>query len=352
VLSAVVASGLAVATVVVATTFVASTDHLLATPRLYGWTSSGDIHTLSLPAAPIATGLAENQRVAAVAAGTTVQLDVSGRTVQGIALNDVHRSVRPDLVNGHSPRTDNEIVVGSRTLDDIGAHIGDEVVVRVGNKTDRKRVVGTAIFPEGGDATGHLDEGAQITFDALRELEPDTSPNIVRFTLAPNDNTTKALAEIRYSVAPLQLLPAQAPTTITSFGRTNNLPTIVAAVMAALAAATLTHAMVTSVRRRQREFAILESIGLVRRQRSVIIVANATTFACATAIIGIPTGLVVGRWAWTEAAHALGIPAEPTTDAATIAVVVIGLFLIANLIALLPAAMARRTRAADALHTE
>ena len=39
-------------------------------------------------------------------------------------------------------------------------------------------------------------------------------------------------------------------------------------------------------------------------------------------------------------------------DAATIALVVIGLFLIANVIALVPAAMARRARAADALRAD
>ena len=160
-LSAIVASGLAIATVVVATVFVASTDQLLTTPRLYGWTSSGDIHTLSLPATPIATGLGDNSRVAAVAEGTGVQLDVAGRPVQAIALNDVHRRVQPDLINGRSPRSNDEIVLGSRTLDDIGAHMGDEVVVRIGDKTARKRVVGRAIFPESGDATGHLDEGAR-----------------------------------------------------------------------------------------------------------------------------------------------------------------------------------------------
>jgi ABC-type lipoprotein release transport system permease subunit len=351
-LSAIVASGLAIATVVVATVFVASTDRLLTTPRLYGWTSSGDIHTLSLPATPIATGLGDNPRVAAVAEGTGVQLDVAGRTVQGVALNDVHRRVHPDLISGRSPRSNDEILLGSRTLDDIGAHIGDEVVVRVRDKSDRKRVVGRAIFPEGGDATGHLDEGAQITFDALRELEPDASPNIVRFTLAPQTSTPKALATIRDSVAPLQLLPARAPTTITSFGRTNNLPAIVAGVMTALAAATLVHALVTSVRRRRREFAILESIGLIRRQRSAIVVASATTFACATAIIGVPIGIAAGRWTWTEIAHVLGVPAEPTADPSTIAFVVVAVFVIANLIAVLPAAMARRTRAADALRTE
>ena len=122
--------------------------------------------------------------------------------------------------------------------------------------------------------------------------------------------------------------------------------------MTALAAATLVHAMVTSVRRRRREFAILESIGLIRRQRSAIVVASATTFACATAIIGVPIGIAVGRWTWTETAHVLGVPAEPTTNASTVALVVVAVFVIANLIAVLPAAMARRTRAADALRTE
>jgi predicted lysophospholipase L1 biosynthesis ABC-type transport system permease subunit len=214
------------------------------------------------------------------------------------------------------------------------------------------RVVGTAIFPESGDATGHLDDGAAITFSALHKLAPSTTPSIVRFTLASQASDRHALEPIRRAVAPLQLLPAQPPTTITSFGRTNNLPAIVALVMALVATATLTHAMVIGVRRRRREFAILESIGLVRRQRSMIVVASALTLASITAVIGIPIGIVAGRLTWNVTADALGIPAQPTISATAIAITILGLVALAVVVALIPAAIARRTQAVDALRAE
>ena len=281
-----------------------------------------------------------------------MQIDVDGRAVQAIALNDVKGNVQPDLVAGRAPRADDEIILGSRTLHEIGARVGDRIAVRVGDRAAPMRVVGRALFPEGGDATGHLDDGAQITYTALHALDPNSSETLVRFTLARDVDRAKALSEIRGQVAPLQFLPAQAPTTITSFGRTNNLPAIVATVMAAVATATLAHAMVTSVRRRQREFAILESIGLVRRQRSIIVLASAVTFACATAVIGIPIGVAAGRSAWKSIAHALGIPAHPITSPGQLALIVVGVFAITVLIAILPAAVTRHWRAAQVLRSE
>jgi predicted lysophospholipase L1 biosynthesis ABC-type transport system permease subunit len=214
------------------------------------------------------------------------------------------------------------------------------------------RIVGTAIFPESGDATGHLDDGAQITFNALHALAPNAEANIVRFGVDPAAGTDRTVDQIRTAVAPLQLLRAQAPTTITSFGRTNNLPAIVAVIMAVVATATLAHAMIVSVRRRSRDFAILESIGLTRRQRSVVVIASSATLAFATAVIGIPLGIATGRWAWHTTAHALGVPAPPVLDLASIALAVLGLFAVAIVVALVPAAIARRAHAAGALRAE
>jgi predicted lysophospholipase L1 biosynthesis ABC-type transport system permease subunit len=142
------------------------------------------------------------------------------------------------------------------------------------------------------------------------------------------------------------------PTTITSFGQTNLLPAIVATVMLVLAVAALAHALVSSVRRRRRDFAILETLGCERRQLSAAVGATATTFACVACLVGVPLGLLGGRWAWAGIADALGVPSEPTVSITVIAAIVVGMLLAANLIALVPAAIARRTRPAVALRVE
>jgi len=350
--SAMIATALAVATIVVAATFHASTNHLLATRHLYGWVSDAEISTLSLPADPVVAGLTKNPAIAAVAAGTGVQLDVAGRTVNAVALDNVYRSVRPDLVEGHAPRHDNQIILGSRTLHDLGLGLGDHVLVRAGTETARMRVVGRALFSQTGDAKGYINQGAQITFAALRRLMPDTPATLVRYRLTPRADPATVNAQISAAVVPFPLHTPAPPKSITSFGRTNNLPEIVAAIMAIVAAAALAHTMVTSVRRRRRDFAILETLGCVRRQLSTTVATTATTFACIALLAGIPLGLIGGTWAWNAIANALGVPSEPTLSIAGITLVILGMLLAANVIALLPAALARRTNPATALHAE
>ncbi len=144
--SAMVATALAVATIVVAVTFSASTGHLLASPRLYGWTSDAEVRTLDVPGLgdPIAAGLVRNPDVVAVAAGRGAQLTVDGRVVSAFGLDNERGVVNPDLVEGGAPRHDNDIVLGTQTLRDIGKQVGDEVDVSDAGARTRMRVVGRA----------------------------------------------------------------------------------------------------------------------------------------------------------------------------------------------------------------
>src|SRR5207249_2799805 len=109
-------------------------------------------------------------------------------------------------------------------------------------------------------------------------------------------------ARLRDAVAPLPLNAPEPPTTITSFGRAGDLPAVVAAIMGLVAAAALTHTMVSSVRRRRRDFAVLEALGCVRRQLWAAIAVQATTFAFVACLVGIPLGFAAGRWAWSAIA--------------------------------------------------
>lgn len=88
---------------------------------------------------------------------------------------------------------------------------------------------------------------------------------------------------------------------------------MLAGVLAALAVATIGHTLVSSIRRRRRELAVLKTIGFHRRQVSAVVAWQATTFAALAALIGLPLGVALGRVAWRALADELGIVPDAST---------------------------------------
>ena len=101
----------------------------------------------------------------------------------------------------------------------------------------------------------------------------------------------------------------QRPAEIANYGRLRTTPLVLAGVLAALAVATVTHALVASVRRRRRDFAILKTLGFARRQVSATVVWQASTMLVIALAVGLPLGVAAGRWAWTVVAEQLGTAA-------------------------------------------
>ena len=112
------------------------------------------------------------------------------------------------------------------------------------------------------------------------------------------------------------------------------------------------HALVTAVRRRRRDFALLKTLGFTRRQVSGSVAWQATTFGVVALCIGVPLGIVVGRWTWTALADNLGTVAEPIVPVLAFAVGVPFVLLVANLIAFVPGRIAAGLRPAAALRSE
>ena len=88
---------------------------------------------------------------------------------------------------------------------------------------------------------------------------------------------------------------------------------LLAGVLGALALATVGHTLVTSIRRRRRDLAVLKTMGFQRRQVSAAVAWQATTFAAVAALIGLPAGIAVGRLAWLALADQLGIVPDVAT---------------------------------------
>ncbi len=78
-----------------------------------------------------------------------------------------------------------------------------------------------------------------------------------------------------------------------------------------VAVATLAHTLVSSVRRRRRELAVLRTMGFVRRQVWLSVFWQTATLVSIALIVGIPLGALMGRFAWNLFADDLGAIAEP-----------------------------------------
>jgi FtsX-like permease family len=88
--------------------------------------------------------------------------------------------------------------------------------------------------------------------------------------------------------------PATLPTAVVSLGKLRALPFALAVFFALLAIATVAHALVTTVRRRRHDLAVLRSIGFTRRDARVAIAWQATAIAIAGLVVGVPLGIVAG----------------------------------------------------------
>jgi ABC-type lipoprotein release transport system permease subunit len=147
------------------------------------------------------------------------------------------------------------------------------------------------------------------------------------------------------------VLPPVAPPEVREVKGVNGLPLVLASVLTLLAVGTIAQTLVTSVRRRRRDLAILKAVGFVGRQVRASVAWQATAIAGAGLIVGLPLGVAAGRWAWILLAQGFSIePVSVISPGLLLAVPVV--LLLANAVAAIPARTAARTRPAVVLRTE
>jgi predicted lysophospholipase L1 biosynthesis ABC-type transport system permease subunit len=160
-----------------------------------------------------------------------------------------------------------------------------------------------------------------------------------------------ALCGIDCTTGPVPL-DLQRPAEIATLDRVRLTPVVLAGVLAALAIATVGQTLVTSIRRRRRDLAVLKTLGFLRSQVSAAVAWQATTFAAVAALIGLPLGVMLGRLTWRVLGDQLGIVPDPVTPALQLLVAFPASILLANLMAVVPGLLAGRVPPALALRAE
>ena len=139
------------------------------------------------------------------------------------------------------------------------------------------------------------------------------------------------------------------PVNLVNFGQAVNFPAFLGLTLALFGAATLAHLLLVSVARRRREIALLKVLGFVRLQVGTAVCWQATTVAVVGIVVGVPIGLAVGTAVWNPFALNLGAVPVAVVPAAIIALLAGCVVAFANLLAIVPAAIASRRHPAEAL---
>jgi hypothetical protein len=220
--------------------------------------------------------------------------------------------------------------------------------------------VGRVVLPALGTYTGSdktsPGEGAFVTATALARLAPRFDSHQYVFDYRRGTSAADraaALGRIRaaaQSEATGSRIPE--PSDIVAYREIRTTPTLLAAALAALAVLTWAHGLISSVRRRRREFALLKTMGFTRRQVSAAVSWQASTIVLVALAVGVPIGIIGGRWAWNALADDLGTVADPLVPAVALIAGVLAVLLVANLVAYLPGRSAGRLRPALALRSE
>jgi hypothetical protein len=379
---------LAMLVVTATLTFGASLNTLIKHPSLYGWNFSYALYSVDgygpIPSRLVGPLLARDPDVAATTGVyfTTVQID--GQTVPAMAA-PTHAAVTPRPLTGRRLASPGQIVLGPATLAQLHKSVGDTVTIAEGKLIPprRLRIAGTAALPTIGDVIGvhaSLSTGAIISTQAVPAADvnaygPVSGPNAIFIRLKPGVGPAagrRSLNQIagqlnRDSRAPqvesvigdvgryinfVSVLPVQRPAAIVNYRTMGAMPTILAGGLAAGAVTALGLTLIASVRRRRRDFALLKTLGFIRRQLAGAVAWQASVIAAAGLAIGVPLGIAAGRLLWLAFAHELSAVPNPVVPAASLTLATVGALILANLVAALPGRQAARTPAAEVLRAE
>jgi hypothetical protein len=356
--SALAAAAAAVCTLTVAVTFGHSLARLAGDPRAYGvgWdVQVGNFIDTGGAERAARTLTADPAVVAYRGALTGLGPQVDGRPTTVLSFLPGKGPLGPVVVEGREPTQPDEVALGATTMRALGKGIGDTVMVSGAGEPQPLRVVGRVVVNLGdGSPTVAPGKGAIAHPDLWRHLNPPGMPLVPTYffvRLDPAADRDAALERLQRDFPNTVVLPLRPPD-LTDLERVGYLPGLLAALVALLAVGTVTHALVTSVRRRRRDLATLKTLGLTRGQVSATVAWQATTFAALAAAVGLPLGVAGGRWAWRLVADQLGVVSDPVVPPLPVLAVVVGALAVANLAAAGPGWTAARIRPAVVLRAE
>ncbi len=373
--TALLGSVLALAALCGTAVFGASLNTLVSSPALYGAPYQVQFANVGIGTGAAITGsllprLRQDRRITQITQATVAEFEINGHHVRAIAVKAIRGRALISTVDGRLPHGDRQIALGASTMRSVGAVTGGLVAVTVPDsltgaaRTEKFRVTGRATLPPSFGAGG-LGTGAAVTLAGLARAQCPAGGGqadcaakgrqgafyalLVRSAPGPAGAAALAMYRSKYP----QFLAAQdEPVELVNFGQSVNFPLLLGGLLALFGAATMVHLLLVSVARRRTEAGLLKVLGFLRRQVAAVVGWQATAVAVVGIVAGVPLGIAIGKVAWRVFATNFGVVPVSVVRPAELAALVAGVLAVANVLAVLPALLAARSRPAELLRAE
>lgn len=334
-------------------TFGESLARLVDEPARHGWpwdlqVALGDELDRS-SARDAALALADDPRIAEATLARVDTMSLDGRATTVWATERLAGSIELSVVAGRSPAGPREIALGGTTLDELDVEVGDVITTpALDGAAVELEIVGQITVPT--SETDDPAEGAAMMLEGLAALKnPDSGYPDLYVDVAPGVDPAVLAADLADEV--VFVTGPVAPPVVSNLDLIDGTPRALALYLGALGIAASAHGLLSSLRARRGEIAVLRSLGFVRRQVKLTVHAHGSLYAAAGLVVGLPLGVAAGRTVWRALAEQLGFAGDPATTTAVLMLVPAALGAMA-VIAHLPARRAGRVRPALVLRAE
>lgn len=327
--------------IVAALTLAASVNRVLVSPPRYGVPYDFEAMADGDPS-ELAARLAADDEIDALTVALIGEVRIAGRhEVQAWAVSPLKGRALFTVLSGRLPQGPDEVALGPSTQG------GGRVEIDGPEASGPFTVVGHVLFPV--SQSESFSDGVVLTAAAIEHLGAVRGGTVLASWRASAD---AAVVLARVHEEGVAAVTPSRPPQIDNLDEVDVIVRVLAGLLGLLAAASLLHVIVTTVRRQRHDLAVLRVLGFGSRELRRTVMTQAVVLLAIGATLGLPLGVAAGSWAWRLVARRLEVAGDALIPAGATIVTMAAMLATAAIAGMILSFVVNRTDTATGVRTE